>query len=234
MALAARCGLMAGCLMAAGLVSSCTSDLVFPAPSRGKPVPPHAAYGGGALLDKDSWQCRSVRPLSATGHIGSRTPGNNLSSRRQQDSFGLGTSYPGDPKWLEVPGTSGASRLVSPGTSDPSRLGLLETSDPPVLQGPGPLYINHKGGPGPIANVDLSEKWQEDLDDGNRSSCYFIQVTSSLFICCTLQCFFFYLFWQATVCWPLPAYVAHFIFLRYVWIRTQRAAATKLVTHLPT
>ncbi len=182
MALAARCGLMAGCLMAAGLVSSCTSDLVFPAPSRGKTIPPHAAYGGGAL--QDSRQCRSVRPVSATGHIGSRTTGNNLSDRRQQDSFdprrweGLGTSYTGDPKWLEVPGTGGASRLVSPGTSDPSRLGLLETSDPPVLQGPGPLYINHKGGPGPIANVGLSEKWQEDLDDGNRSSCYFIQVTS--------------------------------------------------------
>jgi hypothetical protein len=175
MALVARCGLLAGCLMAAGLVSSCTSDLVFPAPSRGKTtIPPHAAYGGAL---QDSRQCRSVRPVSATGHIGSRTPGNNLSSRRQQDSFGLGTSYPGDPKWLEVPGTSGASRLVSPGTSDLSRLGLLETSDPPVLQGPGPLYINHKGGLGPVTNVGLSEKWQEDLDDGNRSSCYFIQVT---------------------------------------------------------
>jgi hypothetical protein len=185
MALAARCGLMAGCLMAAGLVSSCTSDLVFPAPSRGKTIPPHAAYGGGALQDKDSWQCRSVRPVSATGHIGSRTPGNNLSSRRQQDSLGpgyprrwegLGTSYPGDPTWLEVPGTGDASRLVNPGTSDPSRLGLLATSDPPILQGPGPLYIQHKGDPGPIANVGLSEKWQEDLESGNRSSCYFIQV----------------------------------------------------------
>ncbi len=180
MALAARCGLMAGCLMAAGLVSSCTSDLVFP--NRVKTIPPHAAYGGGVAQDKYSWQCRSVRPVSATGHIGSRTPGNNLSDRRQQDTFvrweGRGPSYPGDPKWLEVPGTGGASRIVSPGTSDPSRLGLLETSDPPVLQGPGPLYINHKGGPGPIANVGLSEKWQEDRDDGNRSSCYFIQVTS--------------------------------------------------------
>jgi hypothetical protein len=189
MALAARCGLMAGCLMAAGLVSSCTSDLVFPAPSRGKTIPPHAAYGGGALQDKDNWQCGSVRPVSATGyigsvrpvsatgHIGGRTPGNNLNSRRHQDSFGLGTSYTDDPKWLEVPGTGDASRLVSPGTSNPSRLGLLATSDTPILQGAGPLYIQHKGGPGPIANVGLSEKWQEDLDDGNRSSCYFIQVT---------------------------------------------------------
>jgi hypothetical protein len=187
MALAARCGLMAGCLMAAGLVSSCTSDLVFPAPSRGKPVLPHAAYGGGALQDKDSRQCRSVRPVSATGHIGGRTPGNNLNSRRQQDSFGpgypkgwegLGTSYPGDPKWLEVPGTGDVTRLVSPGTGDVTRLVSPGTSDPSILQGPGPLYINHKGGTGPIANVGLSKKWQEDVDGGNRSSCYFIQVTS--------------------------------------------------------
>jgi hypothetical protein len=185
MALAARYGLLAGCLMAAGLASSCTSDLVFP--NRVKTIPPHAAYGGGAL--QDSRQCRSVRPVSATGHIGSvrpvsatghiggRTPGNNLNSRRQQDSFGLGTSYTDDPKWLEVPGTGDASRLVSPGTSDPSRLGLLATSDLPLLQGPGPLYIQPKGGTGPTANVGLSEKWHEDLDDGNRSSCYFIQVT---------------------------------------------------------
>jgi hypothetical protein len=47
-----------------------------------------------------------------------------------------------------------------------------------------------------------------------------------------------YFFWRARVCWPLLAYVVHFVFLRDVWIRTQRAAvasrrATNLPTHLP-
>jgi hypothetical protein len=49
---------------------------------------------------------------------------------------------------------------------------------------------------------------------------------------------FLYIFWRAGVCWPLFAYVAHFVFLRDAWIRTQRAAvasssATNLATHLP-
>ncbi len=44
-------------------------------------------------------------------------------------------------------------------------------------------------------------------------------------------CFFCLFFWRATV-------IAHFVFLRDVWIRTQRAAlasrrSTKLATHLP-
>ncbi len=44
-----------------------------------------------------------------------------------------------------------------------------------------------------------------------------------------LDIFFVFLylqyFWRARVCWPLFfAYVAHFVFLREVWIRIQRAA----------
>jgi hypothetical protein len=47
---------------------------------------------------------------------------------------------------------------------------------------------------------------------------------------------FLYIFWQAGVRWPL--YVAQFVFLRDVWIRTQRTAvasrcATNLATHIP-
>ncbi len=49
---------------------------------------------------------------------------------------------------------------------------------------------------------------------------------------------FLYIFWRARVCWHPFAYVAHFVFLRDVWIRIQRAAAasrcaTNLATHLP-
>ncbi len=48
---------------------------------------------------------------------------------------------------------------------------------------------------------------------------------------------FLYIFWRAGVRWPL--YVAQFVFLRDVWIRTQRTAvasrcATNLATHFPT
>ncbi len=50
--------------------------------------------------------------------------------------------------------------------------------------------------------------------------------------------FYFYLlfFWRVRVCWPTPyAYVAHDIFLRDVWIRTQRAAvASRGCTNLAT
>jgi hypothetical protein len=47
---------------------------------------------------------------------------------------------------------------------------------------------------------------------------------------------YFVYFWRDRVCWPL----LHFVFLRDVWIRTQRASvgganmcATNLATHLP-
>ncbi len=54
---------------------------------------------------------------------------------------------------------------------------------------------------------------------------------------------FLYIFWWARVCWPLLAYVAHFVFLGDVWIPTQRSKPLRyqlshpsphnLVTHLP-
>ncbi len=49
------------------------------------------------------------------------------------------------------------------------------------------------------------------------------------------KCYFLYIFWQARVCWC--PYGVHFVFLKDVWIRTQRAAeasmrATSLATHL--
>jgi hypothetical protein len=51
--------------------------------------------------------------------------------------------------------------------------------------------------------------------------------------------FFCIFFWRARVCWPLLCYVVLFVFMRYVWIRTQRVAAasrcaTNLATHLQT
>jgi hypothetical protein len=55
--------------------------------------------------------------------------------------------------------------------------------------------------------------------------------------------FFFFFFLRVRVCSPLFfAFVAHFVFLREVWIRTQRAAIASrratthlhnLATHLP-
>jgi len=45
-------------------------------------------------------------------------------------------------------------------------------------------------------------------------------------------------FFVELILWPPPNYVSHFVFLRDVWIRTQRATvasrrATNLATHLP-
>jgi hypothetical protein len=60
----------------------------------------------------------------------------------------------------------------------------------------------------------------------------------SFFPVCRRFTVFVYIFWRATS-WPLKfAYVAHFVFMRDVWIRTQRAAvasrrATNLSAHLP-
>jgi hypothetical protein len=50
--------------------------------------------------------------------------------------------------------------------------------------------------------------------------------------------FFVYIFWRARVFGHSFAYVAHFVFLRDVWIRTHRAVVasrrpTNLDTHLP-
>ncbi len=50
--------------------------------------------------------------------------------------------------------------------------------------------------------------------------------------------FILYIFGGANLCWPLHCHVAKFVFLRDVWIRTQRATiarrrATDLATHLP-
>ncbi len=49
---------------------------------------------------------------------------------------------------------------------------------------------------------------------------------------------FLYIFWRARCVGHSFAYVAHFVFLRDVWIRTQRAAiacrhVTNLATHPP-
>ncbi len=54
-----------------------------------------------------------------------------------------------------------------------------------------------------------------------------------------LSYFLIFLGW-ARVCWPLLCLCRHFVYLRYVWIQSQRAAVasnhlpTNLATHLPT
>jgi hypothetical protein len=67
-----------------------------------------------------------------------------------------------------------------------------------------------------------------------------IMIISDNLSCESCDDYFFVYFLQARVCWPLPCllYVAHFVFLSDVWIRTQRAAlasmrATNLATHPP-
>ncbi len=47
----------------------------------------------------------------------------------------------------------------------------------------------------------------------------------------TLKIFLLFFGGRARVCWPTPGLIAHFVFLRGVWIRTPRAA-TNLDNHL--
>jgi hypothetical protein len=62
------------------------------------------------------------------------------------------------------------------------------------------------------------------LTTANRSFKIYLAKHHRIYEQRNLFSIFVYIFCRASVCWPLFAYVAHFVFLRDVWIRTQRAA----------